>query len=197
MLLSADFFVEAVLLLAEAFLATVLLGAGEFLLLFSLFLLVLLSRPPLLITSPPASIAPVTAPAVAPTAAPLTTSVSASATLLRTPGLDELLFAGAFLLELVLFFVEELELFFVGLVLFFAEEAVLLLAAVFLSVPVFVVVEDFFEFAAEVDFDEADLLVVGAETLSGVDFLVVVCDFEEGLFVFEVAISFSSNVLNS
>jgi hypothetical protein len=54
-----------------------------------------------------------------------------------------------------------------------------------------------FEFAGETDFDEVDFLVVGAELLSGTDFLVVVDDFEEGLFVFEVAISFSLNVLNN
>ncbi|MEJ7860647.1 MAG: hypothetical protein WKF90_03310 [Pyrinomonadaceae bacterium] len=188
LLLSADFLAEAVLLLAEAFLATILSLAGVVLLLVSFFLLVVLLSGPLLIISPPASIAPVTPPVAAPTAAPLTTLVTASATLLKIPGLGEFR-VGAFLLELVLFLAE--------LVVLLAEEPVLLLAAGFLSVPVFAVTEDFFESVAEDDFDKVDFLVVGAELLSGADFLVVIDDFEEGLFVFEVAISFSSNDLNS
>lgn len=147
--------------------------AGVVLLIGALLLLVVLVSRPIPVTSLPASIAPVTAPAAAPTTAPLTTSV----------------LAGAFLFEPVLFLVE--------LVVFLAEDLVLLLAVVFLPVPVFAAVEDFFEFVAEADFDEVDFLVVGAELLTGTDFLVVVDDFEEGLFVFEVAISFSLNVLNN
>ncbi len=162
--------------------------AGVVLLLEELFLLAVLVSWPIPVTSLPVSIAPVTAPAIAPTAAPLTTSVTASATLLRIPGFGELL-AGDFFLELVFFFVE--------LVGFLAEEPVLLLAVVFLSVPVFTAAEGFFEFVAEADFDEVDFLVVGAELLPGAGFLFVVDDFEEGLFVFEVAISFSLNVLNN
>ncbi len=80
---------------------------------------------------------------------------------------------------------------------FLAEDPVLLLAVVFLSVAVFAAVEDFFEFVAVADFDEVDFLVVGTELLAGADFLFIVDDFEEGLFVFEVAISFSLNVLNN
>jgi len=102
--------------------------------------------------------------------------------------LDELR-AGAFFLGLVLFLVEFVD--------FLSEELALLLVAAFLSGDVFAGVEEFLEFGAEADFDEAVFLVVGAELLSGVDFLVVVDDFEEALFVFEVAISFSLNVLNS
>lgn len=162
--------------------------AGVVLLIGALLLLVVLVSRPIPVTSLPASIAPVTAPAAAPTTPPLTTSVTASAILLRIPGLEELL-AGAFFFEPVLFLVE--------LVVFLAEDLVLLLAVVFLPVPVFAAVEDFFEFVAEADFDEVDFLVVGAELLTGTDFLVVVDDFEEGLFVFEVAISFSLNVLNN
>jgi len=91
-------------------------------------------------------------------------------------------------LEAALFFGEVLVLFFVGLALFPAEEPAFLLVATFLSVADFAAVEDFFESADETDFDAADFF-------AGADFLVVVADFEDGVFVFEAAISFSSNVL--
>jgi hypothetical protein len=100
-------------------------------------------------------------------------------------------------LELVFFFAGLVAFLVVEPEAFLAGEPALLLVAVFLSVPVLRVVEDFFELAAEVDFDEVDFSVAGAELLSDTDFLVVADAFDVGLFVFEVAISFSSNVLNN